>query len=111
MQPRITFLLSELQPLFSFSHGVINKRFLQCALDLSCNLEICSSVQPIVLASQSKTASYLHFLPFVINGILYRDPNAIFIHVILDLWELQFLNFNIISPARLYGSRISHFFR
>lgn len=57
-----------------------------------------------------KAASYLHLLPFIVDGMLYRDPDAIFVHVILDLWGLQFLDFDIIGPACFYGGRIDHFF-
>jgi len=61
------------------------------------------------IADQIRVASYLDFFPFVVDGVLNRNPDAIFIHIILDLWWLEFLNFDFIGPTRFYGGGVCHF--
>lgn len=42
--------------------------------------------------------------------MLYRDPDTVLIHIVLDLWWFQLLDFNFISPTRFYGRGVGHFF-
>lgn len=55
-----------------------------------------------------RVASYLDFLPFVVDGVLDRNSISIFIYIILDLWWLEFFDFDFIGPTCFYGG-VCHF--